>query len=392
VGASAAVSEPRRAFHDDPLLTRAYDLVAISSVSRAEATIASHVEGQLRSLPQLSVDRVGDNVVARSQFGRKRRVLLAGHLDTVAPFDSKGPHLEGDSLRGLGAVDMKGGLSVMLQLATEVERMSVDLTFVFYACEEIERGASGLGTLIRERPDLLEADVAVLAEPTGCVVEAGCQGTMRAVATVVGRRAHTARPYKGINAVHRLGTLLRALADYQPRELILDGCVYAEQLQAVGVSGGVAGNVVPDEAELTVNFRFAPDRDVAQAEEELRGMLAGALDEGLGDRLEVVDAAPGAPPVLDDPVLALLLRESGQSPRAKVGWTDVATFFSLGVPATNFGPGDPLLAHTADEHVSAGELETACDVLRRLLSEPELASGTAARKEPGGGIRGDEGR
>ena len=350
------------------LLRTTCELVGIASVSRAEAAIATRVEQELRQIPTLAVERIGDNVVARSSFGRERRVILAGHLDTVPPFDDRAPRLEQDRLWGLGAVDMKGGLAVMLDLANELEHMQADLTFVFYACEEIERSASGLGRLVRERPELLEADVAILAEPTACVVEAGCQGTMRAVVTLVGRRAHSARPQTGVNAVHRLEPLLHLLGRYEPRELFLDGCRYAEQLQGVAASGGVAGNVVPDRASVTVNFRFAPDRDVPDAEAKLRTLLSGGFDEGRGDSLEIVDVAPGALPVLEDQLLASLVAATGRAPQGKVGWTDVATFSGLGIPAANFGPGDPSLAHTPDESVSGAELGRARDVLKRFLS------------------------
>lgn len=350
------------------LLETASELVGVASVSRSESQLASLIEEELRSTPGLVVERLGDNVVARTDLGKPMRVVLAGHLDTVPSFDDRRPRVEGDTLWGLGAADMKGGLAVMLELARHVGETSVDVTLVFYACEEIERSESGLGTLVRERPDLLTADVAVLGEPTGCVVEAGCQGTMRAVASVVGQRAHTARPQTGVNAVHRLQPLLGCLARYEPRRLVLDGLLYVEQLQAVRVSGGVAGNVVPDHAELTVNFRFAPDRDLRSAEEELRRLLAPGIDEGFGDRVELLDAAPAAAPELGSPLVARLLEATGQPARAKVGWTDVATFAQLGVPAANFGPGDPLLAHTPDEHVARSELETAFDVLARFLS------------------------
>lgn len=349
------------------LLAVAFELVGISSVSRAESELAARVEAELRAHHDLAVERVGDNVVARSSFGRERRLILAGHLDTVPPFADRAPRVEGDVLWGLGAVDMKGGLAVMLDLAAEIEQMSVDVTFVFYSCEEIERSASGLGALVRERPELLEADAAVVGEPTACVVEAGCQGTVRALVTLTGRRAHVARPQMGVNAVHRLWPLLRSLAGYESREVVIDGCRYREQLQGVGVAGGVAGNVVPDEATVTVNFRFAPDREVDSAVEELRGILGGGLDASVGDSLQILDSSPAAPPALDHELLGRLVQASGRSPRAKVGWTDVATFFGIGIPAANFGPGDPLLAHTPDEHVSGAELASARRVFREFL-------------------------
>ena len=352
------------------LLRLAAELVDVPSVSRHEAALADRVERDLRALPFLEVERIGDSVVARSEFGRTARVLLAGHLDTVPPFAPGGARVEDDALSGVGAVDMKGGLAVILSLAADLEAAVLDATVVFYACEEIERDADALITLASSRPDLLAADAAVLGEPTGGVVEAGCQGTLRARLHLGGRRAHAARPWRGVNAVHRLGPVLELLRGYRSREVVLDGCRYAEQLQAVGVEGGVAGNVVPDAAVLTVNYRFAPDRGVEEAEHALRAMLAPVLDADAGDRLEVVDAAPGAAPGLGHPVLARLVEATGAPPRAKVGWTDVATLAAAGVPAANFGPGDPELAHTADERVTAEELLRARAVLGAVLGLP----------------------
>jgi succinyl-diaminopimelate desuccinylase len=349
------------------LLQLTAELVDIPSVSRSEAVLADRVERALRVHDFLEVERLADSVVARTGFGRSQRLLLAGHLDTVPPFGDGGARIEGDTVHGLGAVDMKGGLAVLLSVAGGMERAQLDATFVFYACEEIERDADALAAMARSRPDLLEADAGVLAEPTGGVVEAGCQGTMRAVLRFGGRRAHTARPWQGVNAVHRLGPALGALGGYRPREVAIDGCTYTEQLQAVRVEGGVAGNVVPDSAALTVNYRFAPDRDVAAAEAELRALFSATLGGDPGDSLELVDAAPGAPPGLGHPLLAALVEASGSVPRAKVGWTDVATLAAAGVPAANFGPGDPLLAHTPDERVSSAELDHARAVLSALL-------------------------
>ena len=357
------------------LLGLAAELVGIPSVSRDESALAGRVEAELRRSGALLVERIGDSVVARSDYGRPARVLLAGHLDTVPPSGALGAHLEGDTLRGLGAVDMKSGLAVFLRLAAGIASADVDATFVFYACEEIEREANALAAIAASRPELLAADAAVLGEPTGGVVEAGCQGTMRAELSVTGRRAHTARPFTGVNAVHRLGAVLAVLESYRSRRVVLDGCEYVEQLQAVAVSGGVANNVVPDAASVTLNYRFAPDRDPQAAEAELRALFAAAVDTSTGDGLVVVDMAAGAPPGLGHPLLARLTEASGAPPRAKVGWTDVATIAALGIPATNFGPGDPLLAHTPDEVVTAAELVHAHDVLASVLGMHPLAGG-----------------
>lgn len=350
------------------LLALTAELVDTPSVSHHEAALADRVAVELEGRGWLEVVRVGDNVVARTDLGRPQRLVVAGHLDTVAPAEDARARLEGDVLWGVGAADMKGGLAVMLDLARTTERPAVDVTWCFYAREEVERDKSGLAELWRLRPDLLVGDAAVLGEPTSALVEAGCQGTMRVVLHLGGVRAHTARPYAGRNAIHRLAPVLERVASWEGRTVTLDGCEYVEQLQAVAVAGGVSGNVVPDAASLTVNYRFAPDRDAAGARHFLGALLDGFLDEELGDRWEVVDEADGAPPSLDHPLLAALVAGSGGPPRAKVGWTDVASFFAHGVPAANFGPGDPLLAHRADERVGRADLERARSVLAALLA------------------------
>jgi succinyl-diaminopimelate desuccinylase len=341
-------------------------LVAIPSVSHVEGPMADAVEAALRLCPWLTVERVGDNVVARTDLGRRHRVLMAGHLDTVPPTGgNEEPRVEDGTLYGVGSADMKGGLAVFLHLAGTIPEPGVDVTWCFYAGEEVAQEFNGLRHLWEHRPDLLEADAAILGEPTGGVVEAGCQGTLRVRISLAGRRAHTARPFAGRNAIHRLAPVLAAVAAYEGRRPVLDGCEYVEQLQAVEVSGGVSGNVVPDEASVLINHRFAPDRSPEEAEASLRALLGTLLEPG--DRWELTDAAAGAPPSLGHPLLAGLVSATGQAPQAKQGWTDASSLWTHGIPAANFGPGDPLVAHTAGEHVTATELEWAATVLANLL-------------------------
>jgi succinyl-diaminopimelate desuccinylase len=350
------------------LLAATAELIGVPSLSRHEAALADLVEARLRACPWLEVERVGDNVIGRTTLGHPRRLVLAGHLDTVPPNDNTEPKLDGDRLWGLGASDMKSGLAVMLELAVTTPEPSVDVTWCFYAREEIGRADSGLLELWEQRPDLLAGDAAILGEPTDALVEAGCQGTMRIQVTLRGVRAHTARPFTGRNAIHRLEPVLHTVAAWESRTVVLDGCTYAEQLQVVAIDGGVAANVVPDEASVTINFRYAPDRNLRQAEEYLRQILGGsALGEEEGDGWTLMDGADGAPPSLGHPLLAALVEKSGTPPRAKVGWTDVASFWEHGIPAANFGPGDPLLAHHPDEHVTRAQLERARQILSSLI-------------------------
>lgn len=342
-------------------------LVDVPSESYSEELITDLIEADLRRAEHLSVERVGDNLVARTRLGLGRRILLAGHTDTVPANDNAGARVDGDVLWGLGAADMKGGVAVMLTLARTVTEPAVDVTYVFYAREEVDSADNGLLEVVAARPDLLEADVALLGEPTAGAVEAGCQGTMRLKVTLVGERAHTARPWMGRNAIHRLADVLAAVSAYEARRPVVQGCEYREALQAVAVSGGVAGNVVPDSATLTLNHRFAPDRTPEQAEEHVRSLLDPVLEAT--DTVELTDMAPAAAPGLDDPLLAGLVQRSGAPVRAKLGWTDAAFFAARGVPASNFGPGDPRMAHTAGERVHRDELDSVHAALKGLLTD-----------------------
>ncbi|HTT58861.1 MAG TPA: succinyl-diaminopimelate desuccinylase [Acidimicrobiales bacterium] len=341
-----------------------YELVSISSVSHHESALADHVEAALRTSGFLEVDRIGDNVVARTVGEHATRVIVAGHLDTV-PGDASLARREGDVLTGLGACDMKGSLAVMLALAREETPRASEVTWIFYAREEISRDESGLSELRQRRPELLDGDVAVLCEPTAGVVEAGCQGTLRVRVDIVGERAHTARPFTGRNAIHRAGDVITRVAHYEPRRVELDGVEYCDQLQVVFVEGGVAPNVVPDAATVTINHRVAPDRSRDEAVVWLRDYLGDLLEDA--DTLSVIDWAPSAPPSLTNERLSALVELTGGPVRGKLGWTDVATFYELSIPATNFGAGDPLLAHRSDEMITGREVEDFERVLREWL-------------------------
>jgi len=332
-------------------------LVDIESVSGSEGPLADAIEAALRGLPHLTVYRDGHAVVARTSLGRAQRVVLAGHIDTVPVAGNLPSRTQGGLLYGCGSCDMKAGVAVQLRLAALVAEPGRDVTYVFYDCEEVESERNGLLRLSCGHPELLAGDFAVLMEPTGGVVEGGCQGTMRAEIRAAGKRAHSARSWLGINAIHEAGRILDVLRAYQAREPRVDGLTCHEGLNAVGIRGGVAGNVIPDECVVTVNFRFAPDRSAAEAEAHVREVFAGW-------EVAVTDLAGGARPGLADPAVASFVTAMGGTPRAKLGWTDVARFDALGVPAVNYGPGDPQLAHRADEHVEIAAV-AGCEVRMR---------------------------
>jgi succinyl-diaminopimelate desuccinylase len=339
-------------------------LVDVPSVSGDEAALATAVAAALdEQAPHLEVRRDGNVVIARTTGTRPTRVLLAGHLDTVPIADNLPSRMRDGMLYGCGTSDMKAGDAMILHLAATVTDPVHELTCVFYDCEEIEAARNGLGRIEREHPDWLAADLAVLAEPTNGAVEAGCQGTLRMVLTLRGRRAHSARSWLGHNAVHAAAPVLDRLAAYRPRDVDIDGCHYREGLQAVRIEGGVAGNVVPDLCEVTVNFRFAPDRTEAAAAAHVRGVFDGL--PGLETR--ITDTSPGALPGLSAPAARDFLAATGATPVAKYGWTDVSRFAALGIPALNFGPGDPNLAHTREEHVDPVNITRCTALLRDYL-------------------------
>ena len=360
---SARHTETVLNLHGDPIeLTAA--LVDIPSESRAEGRIADEVEAALRDQTTgLEIIRNGNAVLARTHLGRPTRVLLAGHLDTVPVADNLPSRRDGELLHGCGTVDMKSGDAVFLHLAATVATPVHDLTLVLYDCEEIESAANGLGRIERELPDWLDADVAVLGEPTAGYIEAGCQGTLRVVVHASGTRAHSARSWLGDNAIHKLGAVLERLARYQARSVEIDGCTYREGLSAVRIDGGVAGNIIPDAASVTVNYRFAPDRSAAEALQHVRDVL-----DGLDVRIEQTDVAAGALPGLSKPAAKALVEAAAGQVRAKYGWTDVARFAARGIPALNYGPGDPNLAHRRDERVPVQQITAAADMLRRYLT------------------------
>lgn len=349
-------------FSDPVHLTAA--LVDIPSVSLDETRIADAVEQALREqAPGFEIIRSGNSVLARTNLGLPSRVMLAGHLDTVPIADNVPSHRTDGILHGCGTVDMKSGDAVFLHLAVSINNLAHDLTLIMYDAEEIAAEFNGLGRIEREHREWLDADLAILGEPTDGLIEAGCQGTMRAEITARGRRAHSARSWLGDNAIHKIGAALERLSAYQARIVDIDGCEYREGLSAVRIDGGVAGNVIPDHTVLHVNFRFAPDRDQAQAEAHIREVF-----DGLPLEVTITDSAPGALPGLSAPAAAALVTAAGGVVRAKFGWTDVSRFAALGIPAVNFGPGDPNLAHTREEHVRTAQITEVADVLRNFLS------------------------
>lgn len=349
------------------VVTLTQQLCDIESVSHDEGAIADAVEAALAPLEHLEVIRRGNTVIARTDLGREERVVLAGHIDTVplttdpANLPTRREERGGvEVLWGRGTVDMKGGVAVQLKAAL-VPEPSRDITFLFYEAEEVDAVYNGLQLLAESDPGLLAADFAVLLEPTNAAVEGGCKGTMRVEVVLKGIAGHSARPWNGHNAIHDAHEVLAALAAHEEQTVTVDGLDYHEALQAVGISGGIAGNVIPDTCSVLINYRFSPDKDTEAALAYVQTVLPGR-------ELHLRDVAEGARPGLDLPAAQSFVAALDVPVGPKEGWTDVARFASLGIPAVNFGPGDPNLAHHDDERCPVEQIVTAESAVLRWLA------------------------
>ena len=344
-------------------LTRA--VCDIESVSGNEKELADAIESALAKYSHLEVIRDGDAIVARTNFGHATRVVIAGHIDTVPVADNLPikllPMEREQVLWGRGTVDMKAGVAVQLKLAATLDKTNTDVTWVFYDHEEVEASLNGLGRIARNRPDLLDASFAVLCEPSNAQVEGGCNGTIRVEVRARGVKAHSARSWMGKNAVHASAEILNRLNAYEPQSVEVDGLVYRESMNAVLISGGMATNVIPDECVVTVNYRFAPSKSGQEAAAHLCELFDGF-------EIAMTDLSEGARPGLDRPEAAAFVAATGSAPKPKYGWTDVARFSALGIPAVNFGPGDPNKAHADDENVPVSQIYACEAALRTWLT------------------------
>ena len=338
------------------------DLVNIASVSQDEQAIADSIQAALVEVKHLKVSRISNSIIAQTNFGANQRVVIAGHLDTVPANNNFPGKKTSTEVIGLGSVDMKSGIAAALKLAAAVTNSKYDVTYLFYESEEIETKYNGLELITKQAKDLLNCDFAILMEPTNGIIEVGCQGTLRFQVSARGTRSHSARWWNGENAIHALTPVLEILNSYKSREPIIDGHKFREGLQAVKINGGVAGNVVPDEVTMTINHRFAPDTTPAQAEENMKKLFKDF-------NFQLLDVASGAPTGLNNELIKDFVSKIGTAIAPKFGWTDVARFAAAGIPAINFGPGDPNLAHHPDEAVKIKQIEDVFASLKDWLTK-----------------------
>lgn len=338
------------------------DLVNIASISQDEQAIADLIQAALVEVKHLKVSRISNSIIAQTNFGANQRVVIAGHLDTVPANNNFPGKKTSTEVIGLGSVDMKSGIAAALKLAAALTNAKYDVTYLFYESEEIETKYNGLELITKQAKDLLNCDFAILMEPTNGIIEVGCQGTLRFQVSARGTRSHSARWWNGENAIHALTPVLEILNSYKSREPIIDGHKFREGLQAVKINGGVAGNVVPDEVAMTINHRFAPDTTPVQAEENMKKLFKDF-------NFQLLDVASGAPTGLNNELIKDFVSKIGTAIAPKFGWTDVARFAAAGIPAINFGPGDPNLAHHPDEAVKIKQIEDVFASLKDWLTK-----------------------
>jgi succinyl-diaminopimelate desuccinylase len=329
------------------LAARTLELVDIASESRREAELVAHVR---ELMPGAA--RYDDGEVLLYGNGP---IVLAGHLDTI-PAQQNIPGRIGDGVvHGLGASDMKAGVAVMVELA----RAGVPGRYLFFTREEVPVSESPLPALF-DRGLLDDAELAVVLEPTDCILHAGCLGNVQARVVFHGESAHSARPWTGKNAIHELVRGLEELVELEPLDVELDGLVYREVVSIVRVEGGIAANVVPAVAGVELNYRYAPGRSRADAEVRLRELVPHG-------ELELLSNSPSAPPALTNPQ-AERLRDLVQHVAPKQAWTPVAQFAERGIDAINYGPGLTAYAHRQDEQVPIENLHLVYDTLRTFLA------------------------
>lgn len=329
-------------------------LVDIPSETGNETAIRDALADRLADLPARLVNR--SLVVGDPGPGK---VILAGHTDTVPLQGHVGARIEGGRLHGLGATDMKGGLAVMVHLLEDLG--TGYLVGVFYAGEEGPLSGNDLGMILDEIPEMLQAEAAIVMEPTNREVHAGCQGSINARVGFVGEPGHSARPWRAENAVTKAGPFLTMMHGLEAEPHPIEGLDFKEVMSVTRATGGVANNIIPGRFDLNVNYRFSPDRTMADAIERLRQVCAEA------DDFEVVDTAPAAYPEISHPLFSLLIESTAAPVAHKQGWTDVAQFAERGVPAINFGPGETALAHKPGESIDLSDLDWAHQVLLDTL-------------------------
>ncbi len=341
-------------------------LIEIPSVYGNEKEIADFIEKFLKKEAKLEPIRINNTVVAHTELKEGRKTIaLVGHLDTVPGENELTGQLKEGRLYGLGASDMKAGDAVILEIARLTGRLEprFNLVFILYEKEEGPFEENGLKPLFEEEKNLMnQIDLALVLEPTDNVVQIGCLGVIHAWFTFKGKRAHSARPWEGENAIHKGWKLLKFLDERKPEEIVVGNLNYYEVLNATMVDYKGGRNIIPEEFRVNLNFRFSPLKSPEEAVKELK-----KLAESVNAEVEVTDLSPAAKPCQDNPILKELIEMFKLKTEPKQAWTDVAQFSQHGIDAVNFGPGQPHQAHQRNEYVEIAKVKENYNMLRRFL-------------------------
>ena len=344
-------------------------LTRIPSPIGEEAELCDHVEERLSaSLGSEAITRFHDSLIVHAvKKAGAPRIALVGHLDTVRTEHDGPARVEGNRLYGAGAADMKSGLAIMIELVERLDLRSLpcDLTLIFYEREEGPFEENRLGPILDTHPDLHQLDLAVCLEPSDNQMQLGAMGSIHATLTFQGRTAHSARPWQGDNALYKAAAFIRELEQRQANDVEIDGYVFREVMTPTLVQGGRARNVVPGEAELNVNFRFAPGRTPEEAFDELRELAGDQC------RIQATDLSPAGHPHAGNPYVQHLMTCGVNGVRSKQAWTDVARFDSIGVAGVNLGPGTAAQAHQPNEYTELHLVTEGYAIFERFFTQSE---------------------
>jgi len=327
------------------------DLIKVESVTDDEKAFCDLL---FKTLSQYkgSLIRVDNSLIYHHDAHKENTIALVGHIDTVPIGDSTtNAYIEGDSVWGRGACDMKSGLASMLKTIYELESGTVEpkynVTFIFY---EREEGPipNGINTLL-EKGHLSKINFAYILEPTDGNYSVGCLGSLAVKKEIKGLSAHSANPKTGKNALDeafaiykKINTLDRSICSIQK----IDEYEFYETVNITSLNTSNAFNVLPPKAEMMVNFRFSPLRST----EEARILLYSCIGE---DGVTMIDEV-GSCYIGSDNKKYLL---PGIESEIMQAWTDIAQLNEAGIPAINFGPGSIKYAHKPDERITIAELK-----------------------------------
>jgi len=344
------------------------DLLKIDSPTTNEKALTDYIQARLADYSGYKLTRKNNLLIYETHSADSKPYLaLYGHLDTVPNQQTKPPYQDKDKIYGCGASDMKAGLAVMLKLLEDFSKLpaAFNLQFVFYDQEEGPFIKSGLKNAFIDFPFLKQADLAIVLEPTSNEIQTGCLGVINAEIIIRGKSGHSARPWQAKHPLDRALGLISKLNSFEPVKYQFDGLDFYEVLSITHLMSGKAKNIIPPHLEIWLNYRFNPSRSISDAVDFLKKLVP----EDKNISLKIVDTSPAGQVVSKNSLLKKLVDKNSLKLRAKQAWTDVARLTLEGIPAVNFGPGDPSQAHQIDEYVYSSAMDENYAILLDFIKE-----------------------